>query len=82
MSANLTRLNLACPIHRGEDVHVFMKYVADSCQMLKSLALLFESVDKDLPSTDSVKNHCISFEILQPLLLRLNLTYVTKITLL
>ena len=44
MSANLTRLNLACPIHRGEDVHVFMKYVADSCQMLKSLALLFESV--------------------------------------
>jgi hypothetical protein len=82
MPANLTCLNLNCPIDRGEDVHVFMKCVADSCQMVKKLSLLFESVDKDLPSTDSVKNHCISFEILQPLLLCLNLTYVTKFTLL
>ena len=70
MPTNLTNLSLQCPhVYTAEEVNGLLKCVADSCQMLKELLLLFVFMDNDSARKDS-----ITFETLQPLLVRLNLT--------
>jgi hypothetical protein len=70
MPTNLTMLSLHCPhVYSVEEVHGLLKCVADGCQMLKALSLLFIFMDND-----SARKTSITFETLQPLLMRLNLT--------
>ena len=75
MPTNLTDLSLDCPlVYTAEEVHGLLKCVADGCQMLKVLMLQFHLMDDDSPNIDSVRKGSITFETLQPLLVRLNLT--------
>lgn len=64
---NLTSLFVDCPnMQTAEQVHAFLKCVAEGCQMLKALYL--ELLWMDSPDIYPTREDRITYEILEPLL--------------